>query len=68
MTSWLLSYRKSETINGKRPSAIGKGSPGNIPLFSNILKAKKTPIIMPTNEARQKNGPELTSTRLASIE
>ena len=64
----LQGYRKNETINGTRPSAIGKGSPGNIPFFSNILNAKKTPTMMPANEARQKNGPELTSTRVASIE
>jgi hypothetical protein len=44
---------KSEMSSGTRPRAIEKGNPGNMPFFSSILKAKKTPINTPAVEPRQ---------------
>ena len=52
----------NQTINGKRPKAIGNGSPGNMPLLSSILKARKAPTSTPAAETKKKVKFVFTST------
>lgn len=51
-----------------KPRSIGKGSPGNMPFLSSILKAKKLPSKMPTMEAKHETRPKYRSMCPESIE
>lgn len=47
-----VSYLNSEMTSGTIPNAIGKGNPGNMPFFSSIFRARNTPTMTPTVDAK----------------
>jgi hypothetical protein len=68
----LKSFHYGTSSNAIKPAAkpknMGKGNPGNTPLFSTILKDTKHPIRMPTSEAKHDVRPKVRSMCPESIE